>query len=90
MPGKWFEYVVEPAIWLTVLAALAAIAVYVVRKVRSEGEREGPASGQLLAKLREIHSQGGLSDEEFRTIKTSLDARLKRELNDTGETGYDG
>jgi hypothetical protein len=34
-----------------------------------------------------MHSQGEISDAEFRTIKTTLADRLRDELNDNGEKG---
>jgi hypothetical protein len=34
-----------------------------------------------------MNSKGGLSDEEFRTIKTTLTSQLQDELNDNGEEG---
>ena len=50
----------------------------------TEGTRR-PANGSQ--NVRELHSQGELSDEEFRTIKTNLATQLQDELNDNGEKG---
>ena len=77
----------QTVIVFAVLAVLVAVAAYVISKIRPKPlQRELPAS-ELLSKFRELHSKGGLSDEEFRTIKTTLTEQLQEELKDTGETG---
>ena len=69
-----------------VLAGLLAVAVYVVGKVRAWAVQKEPPASELLTKFREMHSQGVLSDEEFRTIKTTLKERLQSELKDQDGT----
>jgi uncharacterized membrane protein len=73
--------------WFAVLAAVVALAYYVITKIRPEPEKMEPLASQWLSKYREMHSRGELSDEEFRTIKTKLAEQLQDELNDNGETG---
>jgi len=90
MAADWVQHLVELAIWGGVLAAFAAVAVYFVRKVRSDKEGGEPSASELMSKFRELHSRGVVSDAEFRTIKTSLATRLREELKDTAETGCDG
>lgn len=85
----WVQHLLELAVWGIALGALAALAVYVVGKLRAEKEKEEPTAGELLSKFRELHSQGVLSDAEYRTIKTSLLPHLQEELKDTGQTGCD-
>jgi hypothetical protein len=41
----------------------------------------------MISKIRESHSRGELSDEEFRTIRATLDARFLEELKDDGQRG---
>jgi len=77
----------ELVIWLAVLATLGAVAVYVTGKVRSEPAQKEPEASELISKFRDLHSEGELSDEEFRTIKTTLADQLQEELKDNGETG---
>jgi hypothetical protein len=74
-------------IWLTVLAILGAVAYYVVEKIRPKPAQKERRASQWLSKFDELHSQGGLSDEEFRTIKTTLSAQLQDELKDNGDEG---
>ncbi len=74
-------------IWLAILAALVAVAFYVIDKVRSAPAQSEPLTHEMMAKFREMHSRGELSDEEFRTIKTTLAVELQEELKDSNETG---
>ena len=74
-------------ILLALVMVLAAVAVYVIGKVRAASVQQECSASELLSKFREMHRQGHLSDEEFRTIKTALAPRLREELSDNGETG---
>jgi uncharacterized membrane protein len=73
-------------LWLAVLAALIAVAAYFVMKIRAKTVQHEPEASEMLSKFRDLHSQGELTDEEFRTIKTTLSAQLQKELNDSGKT----
>ncbi len=85
--GYFSEHSTELAFWLAVLAGLVALGAYLIGKIRTEPVQKEPTASELLSKFRESHSKGELSDAEFRTIKTSLAARLQNELRDNGETG---
>ena len=89
-PGADRSWEVEAGwlvLWIAVLAVLVAIAWYFIGKTRPKTlQKERPAN-EWLAKYRELHSQGGLSDEEFRTIKTKLSQQLQDELNHNGKKG---
>jgi len=77
-------------LWAALLAVFTAVAVYLVGKFRGEAlqdEQQERTANELLAKFRELHCRGGLSDAEFRTIKTKLAGRLQEELKDNGEKG---
>jgi uncharacterized membrane protein len=78
----WFwqsgpEWVV---LWITGLAILVVVIWYVIDKIRPKPAKKEPLASQWLSKYREMHSQGVLSDEEFRTIKTTLNKQLQDEL----------
>lgn len=73
--------------WLSILAVLIAVAFYCIMKIRPKALQNEPQASELLSKFRDLHSEGELSDEEFRTIKTTLAAQLQKELNDNGKTG---
>ncbi len=61
------------------LAAVIAVGIYVIGKVRGEAAQQELGASELMSKFRELHSRGDLSDEEFRTIKTNLAAELQEE-----------
>jgi hypothetical protein len=72
---------------VAVVAILAAIGIYVVGRVKSSFREDGTTTNELLTNFRELHSQGELSDGEYRTIKATLSARLQEELKDSGKEG---
>jgi uncharacterized membrane protein len=74
-------------LWIAILAILVTVGYYVIEKIRPKTVQKERRASQWLSKFRELHSQGGLSDEEFRTIKTTLAAQLQDELNDNGDEG---
>ncbi len=71
----------------TALGMLIAIGVYVVARFRDAIKEDTPDANELLTNFRELHSQGHLSDEEFRTIKTQLGTRLRNEIKDSDTSG---
>jgi hypothetical protein len=76
----------QAVLWITLIAVLGAVACYVITKLRPKTVQKEPKASQWLSKFRESHSKGVLTDEEFRTIKTTLATQLQDELNDNGET----
>jgi uncharacterized membrane protein len=72
---------------MAVVAILVTVAYYVIEKIRPKPIQKERRAHQMLSKFRELHSQGELSDEEFRTIKTTLASQLQEELKDNGEEG---
>jgi len=72
-------------IFLVILAVLVAVAIYVIGKVRARQPDESIKVSDMLTKFEELHSQGELSDEEYRTIKAMLADRWQQELNSTDE-----
>ena len=85
--GDMAEFLATPLssviLLLAVTAAAVAVGVYVIGKVRASlGDADVPSS-EMLTKFEDLHSQGELSDAEYRTIKAMLAERLERELNST-------
>ncbi len=74
-------------VWVTVLLMIVAVGWYVVGKFRDRSENDQETSSNLLTNYRELHSQGNLSDAEYRNIKSVLATKLQDELNDSGEEG---
>jgi len=74
-------------ILVAIMAALIAVGFYVIMKVRSWDQTDEPAASSLLTNFRELHHEGDLSDEEYRTIKSVLAEQLQDEIKDGGQTG---
>lgn len=67
------------ALWFAAIFALLALAIVVVRRFRGGAADDQPSAHELLAKFRDLHSRGGLSDDEYRTIKTKLATQVEAE-----------
>jgi uncharacterized membrane protein len=85
MPDFLHSAAAQVVIWMAVCAALVAVGTYVVLAVRRTLSESEAKTHDLISNFRELHSQGELSDEEYRTIKATLAARLQREIKDKGE-----
>lgn len=77
----------QAVLWSAVLSVLVAIGIYAIGKARNMRRERPPTANELMTNFRELHSKGELSDEEFRTIKGLLAARLQSELMRNGEEG---
>ena len=78
----WSEWLI---LSLVILAALVGVAAYVIAKIRAEPAKKEQQVTDWLSKYSDLHSKGGLSDEEFRTIKTKLAEQLQDELKGNGD-----
>jgi hypothetical protein len=74
------------ALWFAAIFALLALAIVALRRWRGGSADDRPTASELLTKFREMHSRGGLSDVEYRTIKTKLAAQFDTELNKDDKT----
>ena len=72
--------------WLAVILFMTAVGVATARKFRGGDAENHLSADELLTKFRDLHSRGGLSDEEYRTIKTKLAGQLQTELKDNENT----
>jgi hypothetical protein len=70
---------------LALTAGLVAVGIYVIGRVRAGLKPGEPPTSQWMTNFRELHAQGELSDEEYRTIKAVLAERFEAELNSTDE-----
>jgi len=87
MPDFLQNTAAQAVIWLAVCAALVAVGIYVVMKVRQTLSENEAKTHDLISNFRELHSQGDLSDEEYRTIKATLASRLQQEIKGKGKEG---
>ena len=78
------EFLDTPWAGLIVLAALTAglvaVGVYAIGKVRAGMQETEPTASEWLTNFNELHAEGQLSEEEFRTIKAMLAQRLQQQL----------
>ena len=72
----------QAALWFAVIFALSALAVIALRKWRGGATGAQLKPSELLTKFRELHGRGTLSDDEYRTIKTTLARQLDGELKE--------
>ena len=72
----------QATLWFAVIFALLALAVAVLRRWRGSANDAQPKPSELLTKFRELHGRGTLSDDEYRTIKTTLARQLDAELKE--------
>ncbi len=82
-----FETLSQVALLFAAIFVMTAIGFAIVRRYRGSAAEDRQYSSKMMSNFRELHSEGGLSDSEFRTIKTALAERLQEELKDNGETG---
>jgi uncharacterized membrane protein len=76
----------QAALWFAVIFALSALMFALMRKWRGGASDAQPSADELLTKFRELHGRGGLSDDEYRTIRTKLARQLDAELTDIDNT----
>jgi len=76
----------QAALWFAVIFALSALAVLALRRWRGSALSAQPGPSELLTKFRELHGRGTLSDDEYRTIKTTLARQLEVELRENDHT----
>jgi uncharacterized membrane protein len=72
----------QAALMFALVFVVMAIGIVVVRRFRREKNDDVAESSKMMTKFRDLHDQGGLSDEEFRTIKSKLAAKLRSEIKE--------
>ena len=81
------ESLIEAALLLAAIFALTAIVLAVARRYRGRAVQDQLNRHQMMSNFRDLYDRGGLSDEEFRTIKAKLASELKAEVNDNTGAG---
>ncbi|MBL9090721.1 MAG: hypothetical protein JNL96_05825 [Planctomycetaceae bacterium] len=74
--------------WVSLLAILVAVGFYLIGKFRGTYRESDQGSTNLLTNFRELHSQGELSDEEYRNIKAKLATRIREQFNQSEEIEF--
>jgi uncharacterized membrane protein len=85
MPELFRHPLSQAALWFAVIFALLALTVLLLRRWRGGAANDRPETSELLTKFRELHLRGGLSDDEYRTIKTKLATQIDSELNSNNQ-----
>ena len=80
--NKTFEVLSQAGLMFAAIFVTTAIGIAVVRRYRDREDQSMEETSDLMSKFHDLHSQGGLSDEEFRTIKTKLANELKTMVKD--------
>jgi len=87
MPAFMAHPLARSALLLAAIFLVTSLGFLILRKLRGSVSRDTHRSSEMMTKFRELHARGGLSDEEYRTIKTKLAAQLQVELSDHNGTG---
>ncbi len=75
------DFQMRSALWFATIFVMTAIVLHALRKYRDHEANDSPDTSEMMTNFRELHAEGGLSDEEFRTIKTKLADEMKTELS---------
>lgn len=65
---------------LAVVGIVAPALYWYLRRLKDKSAKPDQPTHEILSKFRNAHSEGELSDEEYRKIKTMLALRLQDEL----------
>ena len=82
-----FEGLVRSALLFAAIFALTAVALAVARKLRGRATNDTQDANEIMSNFRDVYERGGLSDEEFRTIKAKLASELKGEASGNKNAG---
>ena len=70
----------QAVLYVSALLVLMTLGYYIVLRFRDRTDEDQLKANELLTNFREIHQQGDINDTEYRTIKTTLGAKLQDEL----------
>jgi uncharacterized membrane protein len=82
-----YEGLVRAGLLFLAIFALTAVALAVARRMRGRKGDDARDASEIMANFRDVYERGGLSDEEFRTIKAKLASELKGEAKDSSHAG---
>jgi len=82
-----FEILTQAGLMFAAIFVITAIGIAVVRRYWGIAADDRRYHSEMMSNFRELHAEGGLSDEEFRTIKTKLASEQRAELNGNNDKG---
>lgn len=85
--SEQYENLIRAGLLFIAIFALAAVVVAVARRMRGPAGEDTRDASDIMANFRDVYERGGLSDEEFRSIKAKLAKELKGEPKQDGGAG---
>ena len=82
-----YEVLTQAGLMFAAIFVMTAIGIAVVRRYWGIAADDRRYHSEMMSNFRELHAEGGLSDEEFRTIKTQLSGQISSELRDNDKKG---
>ena len=82
MPTLFSPSIFQLVFACTGIAVLTAVAFYVLRSIREHPIQREPKAEDHLDYFRELHSQGKLTEREFRIIKRRLSCRIVDDIKE--------
>jgi hypothetical protein len=79
----------QVVIWMAVLTAISVVAVYFVLGVRGWRQDDNKSASDLLTEFRDLRDSGGLSQAEYKKIKSVLGEKLQDQLGSGGSDQAD-
>jgi hypothetical protein len=71
----------QAVIWTAVLVAISAVAIYFALHLRDSWREDRSSASDLLTGFRDLRDSGGLSQAEFKKIKSVLGEKLQDDLD---------
>lgn len=84
--NEQLQSLTQAALLFAAVFVLTAIGIVIVRKFRDTDSDDTAESSEMMTRFRDLHEQGGLSDEEFRNIKGKLATKLRADLDKISTT----
>ncbi len=82
-----YESLLRAALLFAAMFALTALGLAIVRRVRGRDNQDTLDANEIMSNFRQLYEQGGLSDEEYRTIKSKLATEIKGDSRDAKNAG---
>jgi hypothetical protein len=82
-----YESLFRAALLFAAIFALTAAGLALARRFRTRENQDALNANEIMINFRQLYEQGGLSDEEYRTIKTRLAAEMKADSTDAKSAG---
>ena len=69
---------------LAVIVTLTISGIYLVKRLRGRKDNEVSLTSDMTTTFRQMYAQGGLAEDEYRTITTVLQSEFRMESRDSG------